>query len=144
MKTWFETTIQYEKEVGDGKFKNVKEVFLVDAINFGEAETRIIEEAKTLYSDDFEVNPIKKEVINEMFKNEEGGTWFKVKVNFVVLDEISGKEKTTKNIMYVQCMTIDDVLEKLTEGMKGTMSDWKPVSIVETKVLDVFEYDLSK
>jgi hypothetical protein len=140
MKQWFETTIAYQKEVEDGKIKKVKESFLVDAINFGEAEVRIIKEASQLVSGDFEVDGVKKEGISEVFRNEEGGTWFKTKVCFVVLDEISGKEKRTKNIMYVQCMEIDDVIEKLTEDLKGTMADYVITSIVETKILDVFDY----
>ena len=144
MKQWFESTLQYEKDFGDGKLKKVKEVFLVDAINFGEAEARIIKEGRNLISGDFEVSSVKKEGINEMFKNEEGGTWFKLKVNFIILDEVSGKEKQTKTVMYVQCLDIKDVMGKLTEGMKGTMSDWIVTSIAETKVLDVFEYDLSE
>jgi len=140
MKQWFETTIAYQKEVEDGKVKKVKESFLVDAINFGEAEVRIIKEASQLVSGEFEVDGVKKEGISEVFRNEEGGTWFKTKVCFVTLDEVSGKEKRTKNIMYVQCMEIDDVIEKLTKDLKGTMADYVITSIVETKILDVFDY----
>lgn len=140
MKQWFETTIAYQKEVEDGKIKKVKESFLVDAINFGEAEVRIIKEAKQLVSGDFEVDGVKKEGISEVFRNEEGGTWFKTKVSLITLDEVSGKEKKSKNIMYVQCMEIDDVIEKLTNDLKGTMADYVITSIVETKILDVFDY----
>lgn len=140
MKQWFETTIAYQKEVEDGKVKKVKESFLVDAINFGEAEVRIIKEAKQLVSGDFEVDGVKKEGISEVFRNEEGGTWFKTKVSLITLDEVSGKEKKSKNIMYVQCMEIDDVIEKLTNDLKGTMADYVITSIVETKILDVFDY----
>ena len=143
MEKWFITTIQYEKEIGGGKSKKVKESFLVSGIDFGEAENRIIEEARSFISNEFEVESVKREIINEMFKNEEGGSWFKVKLNFFTTDEY-GKEKKTKNIIYVQCMDIENVIEKLTEGMKGTMSDWKPNSIVETNILDVFEFDLNK
>lgn len=140
MKQWFETTIAYQKEVEDGKIKKVKESFLVDAINFGEAEVRIIKEATQLVSGDFEVDGVKKEAISEVFRNEEGGTWFKTKVSFITLDEVSGKEKKSKNIMYVQCMEIDDVIEKLTNDLKGTMAEYVITSIVETKILDVFDY----
>lgn len=140
MKQWFETTIAYQKEVEDGKIKKVKESFLVDAINFGEAEVRIIKEASQLVSGDFDVDGVKKEGISEVFRNEEGGTWFKTKVSFITLDEVSGKEKKSKNIMYVQCMEIDDVIEKLTNDLKGTMADYVITSIIETKILDVFDY----
>ena len=140
-KQWFETIIQSEKTMDDGKIKKVKESFLVDAINFGEAEERITKEAQDLVSGDFEVASVKKEGITELFRNEAGGTWFKTKVSFVMIDEV-GKEKFSKVVMFVQAMEIDNVIEKLAEGMKGTMSDYVVTSIIETKILDVFDYEL--
>ena len=46
MYTWFECKIKYEKEIGEGKTAKQSEVYLVDALNFTEAEKRIIKEMK--------------------------------------------------------------------------------------------------
>jgi hypothetical protein len=145
MKKWFECGVSSEKEMEDGKVKKVKEMFLIDAMSFTEAETRIVECVKELISGDFELETVKKENISELFRNEPaGGTWFKTKVSFVSLDEVNGKEKRTKVVMYVQCLDINDVMDKLKLELKGTVSDYEVNSIIETKILDVFDLDLSK
>ena len=42
--TWFETKVRYDKTMEDGREKKVTEVFVVDALSFTEAETKITEE----------------------------------------------------------------------------------------------------
>ena len=41
---WFECKIRYEKVMEDGLQKKVNENYVVDALSFSEAETRITEE----------------------------------------------------------------------------------------------------
>ena len=41
---WFECKIKYERTMENGMVKKVTEPYLVEAINFTEAERRIIEE----------------------------------------------------------------------------------------------------
>ena len=43
MHTWFECKIRYEKVMENGMSKKVTEPYLVDALSFTEAESRIIE-----------------------------------------------------------------------------------------------------
>ena len=42
--TWFECKIRYEKVTEDGLQKKVNENYVVDALSFSEAETRVTEE----------------------------------------------------------------------------------------------------
>ena len=42
---WFECKVKYQKTLENGAVKQVNEPYLVDALNFTEAERRIIEEA---------------------------------------------------------------------------------------------------
>ena len=44
MHNWFECKIRYEKVMENGMNKKVTEPYLVDALSFTEAESRIIEE----------------------------------------------------------------------------------------------------
>ena len=44
MHNWFECKIRYEKVAENGMNKKVTEPYLVDALSFTEAESRIIEE----------------------------------------------------------------------------------------------------
>ena len=50
MYNWFECKVKYEKEIGEGKVAKQAESYLVDALNFTEAEKRIIKEMKPFIS----------------------------------------------------------------------------------------------
>ena len=44
---WFETKVRYDKTMDDGREKKVTEVFVVDALSFTEAETKITDNSQT-------------------------------------------------------------------------------------------------
>lgn len=142
MNNWYEVTIKADKLNEDGKQKKVSEKYLFDALSFTEAESRAYDVIKDYYSD-FKVariNPIK---VSELFFSK-GEFWYKCKVNYITLNEKAGKETKTPCWIYVQADTPKDAESKLSEGMKGTMADWALESIVETKIIDVYKYDLQK
>lgn len=134
----FECKVSYEKTNEEGNSKKVSELYLVDAVSFTDAETTLTEEVSKMLSGDFEVETIKKETPSEIFQNPEGGTWFKVKVSFVYIDEISGREKKDNHLMYLQTDEISNVISVLKEKMKGTVMDYIVSGISETKILDYF------
>jgi hypothetical protein len=138
---WFECKVAYEKENEDGKIKKITENYLVDAISFTEAETITIEKVTDLIGGSFDVNAVKKEKIGEIFRSETGeGIWVKVKVEFITVDEISGKEKRTKVNMYQQTKDMFSVASDLKTNLKKSIVDWEIKSATETKILDVFEH----
>lgn len=144
MNRWFEITVKAEIDnIENGKKKKVTEKYLVDALSYTEAESRSLEIFKDLYNS-FEVvkiNPIK---VSEIFFNGEAEYWYKCKVNYITLDEKKGKEKKTPCYMYVQAGNPKDAEAVLTKGMQGTLGDWNCEAIAETKIIDVFKYDLQK
>jgi len=146
MKEWFEGTVSYEKVDEDGKNKKIKESYLVDALSFTEAEARLIEEITPFINGEFKLKAVKRKDIVELFRDESGESqkWFELEVAFITLDEISGKEKQSKNIMYIQCDGIENVVSEMNKNLKGTMADYLIKSVKETKILDVFEYQEEK
>lgn len=137
---WFECKVSYTKENEDGKMKKTTENYLVDAMTFTEAESVITKEVSSFISGSFDVEAVKKEKINELFKNEKtGGSWFKVKVAFITIDEVSGKEKRTLTTMYQQSENMFNVALDLKENLKDSMVDWEIKSASETKILDIYE-----
>ena len=140
MEKYFLVGIKLEKVAEEGKIIKVSEQYLVDALSFTEAESRINKEMKPFISGEFIVDKISRAKINELFPNESGDKWFKSKVFFVSLDEEKGVEKCTSCTMYVQANDIKEAEANLHEGMKGTMADYEIASITETKILDVFNY----
>lgn len=118
--------------------KTVSEPYMVDALSFTEAESRILEEMRPFISGEFTVANIKRVKISELFFDESGDRWYKCKVNFITLDEKSGVEKRTASYMMVQAADFKTALENLLKGMKGTMADYEIASITETLIMDVF------
>lgn len=142
MNTWFECKIRYEKTMENGLTKKVNEPYLVDAINFTEAEARIIEEIRPFMSGEFTVSDIKRANYSELFCSDEEAAdrWFKCKLLFITLDERSGAEKKTSTQVLVQAADLRDAVKKLDEGMKGTMADYQIASVAETAIMDVYFY----
>ena len=142
MHNWFECKIRYEKTMENGMQKKVTEPYLVDALSFSEAEARITEEIRPFISGEFTVTDIKRARLSEIFFNENGDKYYKIKVSFTTLDEKSGYEKKTPANMMVQASTIEGAREILEKGMEGTLSDYVVESIVETKIMDVFPFEV--
>lgn len=132
--------MKFEKTAEEGKIVKVNESYLVDALSFTEAEERIIEEMKPFISGEFSVANIKRVKINEMFFHDDGDKWYRVKVNYITLDEEKGMEKKVPVAMMVQASDIKQALERHTEGMKGSMADYDVATITETLIMDVFKY----
>lgn len=143
MHNWFTCKIRYEKVAENGMNKKVTEPYLVDALSFTEAESRIIEEITPFISGEFEVAGVAKANYNELFTSEEESAdrWFKCKLWFITLDEKSGAEKRTAFNVLVQASDLRDAIKKLDEGMKDTLADYVIASVSETAIMDVYPYE---
>lgn len=142
MAEWFECKIKYERAMDNGVMKKFNEPYLVDALNFTEAERRIIEEITPFMTGEFQVSDIKRARYAEIFEtsDESADRWFKAKLTFVTLDEKSGKEKKSSHNVLVQCSDLRDAVKRLDEGMKGSMMDYVISSMTETMLMGVFHY----
>lgn len=146
MNNWFECKVAFEKSIGEGKIKKTKESYLVDAITFTDAEARIIEEVSPFCSGELNVTDIKKARYSELFisDNDNDDKWYKIKVNFITIDEKTEEEKRTANLVLVQASTLEGALSRFKEGMKGTMVDYDVAMIQETSLLDVFPFKVGE
>ena len=137
-----ECKISYEKTMENGTQKKVTEPYLVDALSFTEAEARIIEEMKPFISGEFKVEAVKRARITELFTGE-GDRYYKARVAFVTLDEKTGAEKQQKVTMLMQANDLEEAIKRLNDGMKGTLADYRILSVTETQVMDIFTYKAS-
>lgn len=143
MHNFFECKIRYEKVAENGMNKKVTEPYLVDALSFTEAESRIIEEITPYMTGEFVVSDIKRANYSEVFFSDEESAhkWYKCKLQFITLDEKSGAEKKTATNILVQAADLKDAIKKLDEGMKGTLADYESASVSETAIMDVYPYE---
>lgn len=138
----FECGIRYEKTLENGMQKKVTELYIVDALSFTEAESRIIGEMSCFISGEFSVVSEKITNYSELVStdNTEADKWYKVKINIITLDEKTMAEKKQPLYLLVQAHDIDDARKRLNEHMRGTMADWVCEAVQETKIMDVFLY----
>lgn len=141
MTQYFETTVKYEKVMEDGMHKQVKEKYLIKAVSYSDAEEQIASESEVLSSGAFEISDIKKARYSEIFINEcaDIQKFYSCQLEFITLDEKSGKGKKTKHTVLVEADSLSDALKKLNEAMKGTIADYNAVCVKETNIIDVIE-----
>lgn len=143
MNNWFECKVATEKTLEGGATKKVTEPYLVDALNFTEAEARIIKEISPYCNGQLEVKDIKRVKYSEMFTSdaENADKWYKVKCMFITLDEKKQSEKKVASLMLVQACDLRDAVKRFDEGMKGSLIDYEINTVQETKILDVFPFE---
>lgn len=137
---FYEVKVQYQKMQDDGKEKNVTEQYLVEAMSFTEAESRITEEMTPYTDGDFGVVSEKIAPYNEIFlsDNINDDKWFVSKVSFITLDEKTAKEKKQTFRYLVQAATSELALDYTKEMLSHGMSDYSIDSVHDTQTLDVF------
>ncbi len=140
MNTWFECTAKYAKMDENGREKSVSETYLLDAVSFTEAETRIYKELVAMVSGEFSVTRISRTKLAEVIPSETGDRWYKAKVTFITFDEESGKEKRVSQFVLVHSDTVRNAFDQVIEAMKGMMADFEIGGITESPIVDVFPY----
>ena len=141
---WFECKVKYDKTLETGVVKTVTEPYLVDALSFTEAEARITEEMQPYISGEFTVSAVRRVNLSDVFRNDSGDRWYKVKTNFITIDEKTAVEKKTASFQLVQASEFKEALEVFMEGMKDTMADFEIASITETPLMDVYDANAAK
>lgn len=142
---WFECTVRYERQMEDGMTKKVNELYVVDALSFGEAEESIIKEMTSYVSGEFEVKNINPAAYGEVFFSENAADdrWYKARLSFITIDEKTEKEKRSSVTYLVQASTFNGAVKNIEEVMSGTMIDYVIANIMETKIMDVYEHKAS-
>lgn len=152
---WFEAAVKTKDDV-TGKLEVRK--YLIDALTFAEAEHRTIEyliggKQKTddangridamisVGMDGEECVTLKKVNISEVADGENKEYWYKAKVVFITIDDKTGKERLSPSFMMIAANTFNEAVKITNDAMRGTVSDWKLVSVTETDIVDLIRYE---
>jgi hypothetical protein len=141
--TWYECKVKYRKiDEASGVAKVKTEPFLVDAISYTEAESRITEEMSAYLSDSDEIKITNIKVANyaEIHPTENSDRWFKSRVSLIAFDEESGKERKTNQYLLVQANDVKEAFDNTNGIMKDTLGEYTIPAISESPVMDVFPY----
>lgn len=81
-----------------------------------------------------------KETLDEKFAKSDDTGWYKVKLQFITIDEKSEKEKRSNATYLVEACSLRGALDNVDQVMNGTMIDYVQANVGETKILDVFVF----
>jgi hypothetical protein len=143
MNSWFECRVNYDKAGDEGLATRVTESYLVDAVNFTEAEKRITQEIEPFVTGDFMVASIRKVIIRELFDSQEetDDCWWKAKVMLTVIDEEKDVEKLIATVVYVKAADINRAIEHIDNQMQSSVYQYRVTNITETPIMDVYYYE---
>lgn len=140
---WYECKVKYRKFDEATATQKVKtEPFLVDAISYTEAESRITQEMAAYLSEGEEIKITNIKVANfaEIHPFENSDRWFKSRVSLIAFDEESGKERKTNLYMLVQANDVKEAYENTVSTMQDTMGEYTIPAVAESPIMDVFPY----
>lgn len=143
MAQWIEVRARYDKMMENGSVKKVTEPYLADALSCTEAEAIVTEELQPFISGDFRISSVVTTKIAEIFWDGTGDKFYKVKINFITIDENTETEKKTASYILVQASSFKEAYDNFIDGMRGTMADYEIVAITETKLVEVYKAKLS-
>lgn len=137
---WYECKASYDRVADDGKIVRVTDSVVVEAGSFSRAEG-IVMENMAAYAESLEVVAMKickfKTVcIKDCPAGD--GRFFSVKVEFIALDEKTGKERRTAETLLIESEDLDDAVDRVKEAI-GTMADYKKAQVTETRISEIIE-----
>ena len=137
--TWFECKVRYEQTQEDGMSKMITETYVYKAADFGEAYDKVIKNMSTFISGEFSITAMKIAQYGEVFIQDERTEekFYRVKVNFIVLDEKTNKEKKIAQYYLVNADSVEKARKYTDTALSQTMADFIIVSVQETMIIDV-------
>jgi len=138
--TWYECKVKYRKTNENGIQKITTEPYLIDALSFTEAETRINDEMRAYISEEFKVTGIRPLNLYEVVQFENCDKWFKSKVSLIAYDEERGKERKTNMYLLIEANDAKEAYDNTVTAMKNSIGDYQIPSVSETKIVDIFPY----
>ena len=136
---WFECKVRYEQTQEDGTEKMVTETYVYKAADFGEAYDKATKNMSTFISGEFGITGMKIAQYGEVFIQDERTEekFCRVKLNLIILDEKTQKEKKTACYYLVNADSVEKARKYTDTALSKTMADFIIVSVQETKIIDV-------
>jgi hypothetical protein len=131
MKIWYSCKVKHNKEMDDGMLKQVTDVFLLDAVSYTDAESRLYEICERDVTGEFTVTQITKTNIAEV----------KSKVVYMTVDGDSDKEVKINTYLLVSAEHVKEAYERLEEHLNSMLVPYEIPSITLTNILEVYPYD---
>lgn len=136
---YYEIKIKYPEVNEVGEVKDVNRSFLIDAMSFTEAETRMVELAR---EKDLTIKAITYSRINKVINEVQGDDdkFFNVTVTYV--EETDGGEKKNYHLYYlVRASVPEEAIPFIEQDWAGSTIEWKVTQIKESPIVEVVDHE---
>lgn len=137
--SFFESKVRHEAVLEDGTQAKVVECYAIDAMSFTECEARVSEFMAASVSGEFEVLTEGRAPYTDILLDDESCKFYKVKADFITINEKTNKEKKTKYVVLVEAASVEGARKQFDEFMKGSMVDYVITAVSESSVMDIVE-----
>lgn len=143
--SFFEVKVQGTRINEQNVQKKVTDQYVFDAMSFTEAEAAALEKASLFYDgNEIDVTAIAIAPYKDIILVEDDNSqdkWYKVKVAYITISEITGKEQKTYTYYLVSGSTFDDAKDNIDSALSNTMLEYSVESISLTKNIDIFFHE---
>lgn len=145
MKRFYDSVVKYDKMVEDGKIEKVSEQFLVSAVSITDAEAVLYAELESSIKGQCDVTKILLSKVSEVIADieDDGNKYFTVKISYLEKKD-NGKIKKIPVYYLVYAQSTEAAYNAVETFQKEAIGDYEVNSIVETKIVDVFNYEEKK
>jgi len=140
MHNWFTCKVKYLKIDENGREKKVTEPYLIDAVSFSEAETRIYKILEPYIKGEIEIKSLSRANIADVFDFDDDGSWYKTKLVYHDLDPDTEKKTRVTKYIFVKAANVKEAYERIEENL-SLLIPYDMPSIQETPIMDVFPYE---
>lgn len=138
MKKYYQAKVAYMKEDEQGRLRNVTETYLAAALSFTESESKVYKEIGDRVMCEFKVKDISESRIIDVFEYPDAETFWQCKLQHLVIDADSGREKRITTLALVTAANIKDAYANIVESLKNMLVSFQVVEIKRSQVLEVF------
>lgn len=139
MNKWFLVKVRFTRQMDNGTFKRVTEPYLLTAMTFSDAETRIYEELGDIIRGEFSITAIAIFDIHDIFHHEDSDVWYLGKIVFDGTVDGEGTKKTRQSFL-LTADSVADATGRLKEALSGLMVDFEITGVTVSPIVDVFPY----
>lgn len=140
MNNWMLVKVKYTKQQEDGGLKRVTEPYLLAAMSFTDAETRIYEELGEIIRGEFNVVSIARQEIHDIFACDDSDVWYAAKIKYDSMDDDSGNSKKVTQNFLVAADSIKDAHIKINKELGTLLVDFEITSLVKSPIVEIFPY----
>lgn len=139
---YYEVKIKFPEANEVGEVKEVNRSFLIDAMGFTEAETRMVELARERDFQDLTIKAITYSRINKVINEVQGDDdkFFNVTVTYVEETD-EGKKKNYHLYYLVRAGVPEETVPFIDQDWAGSTIEWKVTQIKESPIVEVVNHE---